>query len=144
MGLSDRVVHPGSINIFCEKKGGSHRMYIDYQELNKLSVKNRYLLPRIEGLFDHLHDSSWFSKIDLCSGYHQMRFKVENMQKTVFKTCYGQYEFVVMLFGVTNAQATFMDLMNRMFKLMRYWSVIIFIDDIVVYSKTKEHQEDHM
>ena len=93
------------------KKDGSHRMCIDYRELNKLMVKNRYPLPMIDDLFDQLQGASWFSKIDLRSGYHQVRVREENVEKTMFRTRYGHYEFVVMLFGLTNMMTIFMDLM---------------------------------
>ena len=99
--------------MFVKKKDGSHRMYIYYRELNKLTVKNCYPLPRIDDLFDQLHGTYWFSKIDLRSGYHQMRIRDEDILKTTFRTRYGHYEFVVMPFGLTNAPAVFMDLMNR-------------------------------
>ena len=103
----------GAPILFVRKKDGSHWMCIDYRELNKVTVKNRYPLPRIDDLFDQLQGASWFSKIDLRSGYHQMRVRDEDVQKTAFRTRYGHYEFVVMPFGLTNATAAFMDLMNR-------------------------------
>ncbi|GJU85847.1 putative reverse transcriptase domain-containing protein [Tanacetum coccineum] len=99
--------------IIFKKKDGSFRMCIDYQELNKLTVKNRYPLPRIDDLFDQLQGSSVYSKIDLRSGYHQLRVREEDIPKTAFRTRYGHYEFQVMPFGLTNAPAVFMDLMNR-------------------------------
>ena len=127
-----------------KKKDGSHRMCIDYRELNKVTVKNRYPLPRIDDLFDQLHGASWFSKIDLRSGYHQMRVREDDVQKTAFRTRYGHYEFVVMPFGLTNAPTAFMDLMNHMCRPMLDRSLIVFIDDILVYSKTQEDHEGHL
>ena len=119
-------------------------MCIDYRELNKLMVKNRYPLPRIDDLFDQLQGASWFSKIDLRFEYHQMRVRDEDIQKTAFRTRYGDYEFVVMPFGLTNAPATFMDLMNRACRPMLDRSVIVFIDNILVYSKSREQHEEHL
>ena len=95
-----------------KKKDDSHQMCIDYRELNKVIVENRYPFPRIDDLFDQLQGASWFSKIDLCAGYHQMRVRDVDVQKTAFQTCYGHYEFVVMPFGLINAPVVFMDLMN--------------------------------
>nr|GFA46612.1 retrotransposon protein, putative, Ty3-gypsy subclass [Tanacetum cinerariifolium] len=103
----------GAPVLFVKKKDGSFRMYIDYQELNKLTVNNRYPLPRIDDLFDQLQGSSVYSKIDLMSGYHQLRVREQDIPKTAFRTCYGHYKFQDMPFGLTNAPAVFMDLMNR-------------------------------
>nr|GFB43554.1 retrotransposon protein, putative, Ty3-gypsy subclass [Tanacetum cinerariifolium] len=103
----------GAPVLFVKKKDGSFRMCIDYQELNKLTVKNRYLLPRIDDLFDQFQGSSVYSKIDLRSGYHKLRVREEHILKTTFRTRYGHYEFQVMPFGLTNAPAVFMDLMNQ-------------------------------
>ena len=141
--LDKGFIHPssspwGAPILFVKKKDGSHRMFIDYRELNKVTVKNRYPLPRIDDLFDQLQGASWFSKIDLRSGYHQMRVREEDTQKTAFQTRYGHYEFVVMPFGLTNAPAAFMDLMNRVCMPMLDRSVVVFIDDILVYSKIQE------
>ncbi|GJY42997.1 putative reverse transcriptase domain-containing protein [Tanacetum coccineum] len=119
-------------------------MCIDYRELNKLTIKNRYPLPRIDDLFDQLQGSSVYSKIDLRSGYHQLHIKEEDILITAFRTRYGHFEFQVMLFGLTNAPAVFMDLMNRVCKPYLDKFVIVFIDGILVYSKDEEEQGKHL
>ncbi|GJU76562.1 putative reverse transcriptase domain-containing protein [Tanacetum coccineum] len=116
-------------------------MCIDYRELNKLTVKNRYPLPRIDDLFDQLQGSNVYSKIDLRSGYHQLRVREEDIPKTTFRTRYGHYE---MPFGLTNAPAVFMDLMNRVCKPFLDKFLIVFIDDILIYSKNKKEHEEHL
>ncbi|GKE61136.1 putative reverse transcriptase domain-containing protein [Tanacetum coccineum] len=134
----------GAPVLFVKKKDGSFRMCIDYQELNKLTVKNRYPLPRIDDLFDQLQGSSVYSKIDLRSGYHQLRVREEDILKTAFRTRYGHYEFQVMPFGLTNAPAVFMDLINRVCKPYLDKFVIVFIDDILIYLKSKQEHEEHL
>ncbi|GKF37788.1 putative reverse transcriptase domain-containing protein, partial [Tanacetum coccineum] len=148
--LSDKgFIRPSSLPwgapvLFVKKKDGSFRMCIDYQELNKLTVKNRYPLPRIDNLFDQLQGSSVYSKIYLRSGYHPLRVREEDILNTAFRTRYGHYKFQVMPFGLTNAPAMFMDLMNRVCKPYLDKFVIVFIDDTLIYSKNKQKHEEHL
>ena len=120
------------------------RMCIDYQELNKVTIKNKYPLPRIDDLFDQLQGASVFSKIDLWSRYHQLRIREANIPKIAFRTHYGHYEFVVMPFGLTNAPAVFMDLTNMVFKDYLDKFIVVFIDDIFTYSRTKEGHAEYL
>nr|GEV38752.1 putative reverse transcriptase domain-containing protein [Tanacetum cinerariifolium] len=134
----------GAPVLFMKKKDRSFRMCIDYRELNKLTVKNRYPLLRIDDLFDQLQGSSVYSKITLRSGYHQLRIKEEDIPITAFRTRYGHFEFQVMPFGLTNAPAVFMDLMNHVCKPYLDKFVVVFINDILVYSKDEEEHEKHL
>nr|GEU54223.1 putative reverse transcriptase domain-containing protein [Tanacetum cinerariifolium] len=133
----------GALVLFVKKKDGSFRTCIDYRELNKLTVTNRYPLPRIDDLFDQLQGSSVYLKIDLRSGYHQLRVR-KYIPKTAFRACYGHYEFQVMPFGLTNASAIFIDIVNQVYKPYLDKFVIVFIDDILIYSKNKEEHEEHL
>ena len=128
----------GALVLFVRKKDGSLWLCIDYRQLNQVTVKNKYPLPRVDDLLDQLRGAKVFSKIDLRSGYHQVRVRDDDIQKTAFKTRYGHYKFVVMPFGLTNAPMVFMDLMNRV--LWEYLDrfIIVFIDDILVYSRNVE------
>ncbi|GJW70574.1 putative reverse transcriptase domain-containing protein [Tanacetum coccineum] len=134
----------GAPILFVKKKDGSFRKCIDYRELNKLTIKNRYPLPRIDDLFDQLQGSSVYSKINLRSGYHQLRVRDEDIPKTIFRTRYIHYEFQVMPFGLTNAPAVFMDLMNRVRKPYLDKFIIVFIDDILIYSRNEEDHANHL
>ena len=130
--------------LLVKKKDGSSRLCVDYRELNMMTIKNKYPLPRIDDLMDHLHGSSMFSKIDLQSGHHQILVKADDVQKTAFRSKYGHYEYVVTPFGVTNAPAVFMDYMNRIFRPFLDKFIVVFIDEILIYSRTPEEHADHL
>src|SRR3984957_15632131 len=134
----------GAPVLFVKKKDGSMRMCVDYRDLNRITVKNRYPLPRMEELFDRLKGAKYFSKIDLRSGYHQVRIHPDDVHKTAFRTRYGHYEFLVLPFGLTNAPSTFMNLMQSIFGSHLDFFVIVFLDDILIFSKNKQQHEQHV
>ncbi|XP_048635110.1 uncharacterized protein LOC106428537 [Brassica napus] len=134
----------GAPVLFVKKKDGSFRLCIDYRGLNKVTIKNKYPLLRIDELLDQFQGASWFSEIDLASGYHQIAIAEGDVRKTAFRTRYGHYEFVVMPFGLTNAPAAFMKLMNDVFREHLDKCVIVFIDDILVYSRSREEHAEHL
>jgi hypothetical protein len=134
----------GAPVLFVSKKDGSRRMCVDYRSLNEVTIKNKYPLPWIEDLFDQMKGAKIFLKIDLRSGYHQLKIRAEDVPKTTFTTRYGLYEFLVMSFGLTNAPAYFMNLMNKVFMEYLDQFVVVFIDDILIYSPNEETHEDHL
>ena len=134
----------GAPVLFVRKTDGSLRLCIDYREINKATIKNKYPLPQIDDLFDQIARSAIFSKIDLRSGYHKLRIREEDVPKTAFRTRYGYYEFLVMPFGLTNAPGAFMDLMNGVFEDFIDEFIIVFIDEILVYSKNKKEHAQHL
>jgi hypothetical protein len=134
----------GASVLFVQKKDGSQRMCVDYRSLNDVTMKNKYPLPLIEDLFDQMRGARVFSKIDLRSGYHQMKIRPSDISKTAFSTRYGLYEFTVMSFGLTNAPAYFMNLMNKVFMEYLDRFVVVFIDDILIYSKSDSDHEEHL
>ena len=127
----------GAPVIFAKKKDKTFRLCIDYRQLNKVTIKNQYPLPRIDGLFDQLRGARVYSKIDLRTGYHQLRVRETDIPKSAFGTCYGHFEFTVMPFGLTNAPAAFMDLMHRVFQPYLDQFVVVFVDDILIYSSLR-------
>ncbi|XP_015165293.1 RNA-directed DNA polymerase homolog [Solanum tuberosum] len=134
----------GAPVLFMRKKYGSLRMCIDYRQPNKATIKNKYPLSRIDDLFDQLQGVECFSKIDLKSGYHQIGVREKDVPKTSFRTKYGHFEFLVMSFGLSNAPSVFIDLMNSIFRLYLDAFLIVFIDDILVYSHSKVEHANHL
>jgi hypothetical protein len=134
----------GAPVLFVERKDGTERMCINYQSLNEVTIKNKYPLPWIEDLFDQIKGASVFSKFDLRSGYHQLKIQESDIPKTTFHTWYGLYEYTVMSFGLTNAPAYFMYLMNKVFMEYLDKFVVVFIGDILIFSKTEEEHEKHL
>ena len=141
-GYIQPSVSPWSIPVlFAKKKDGTLRMCINYRGLNQCTIKNKYPIPRIDELLDRLNGSSIYTKIDLKSGYYQIRIKEEDIPKTGFNTRYGHYEFTVIPFGLTNAPITFNCLMSDILSKQLDEYVLVFFDDILVYSKnTKDHK----
>jgi hypothetical protein len=142
--IRPRVSPWGAPILFVKKNDGTLRLCIDFGQLNKITLKNKYHLPRIDDLFDQLKDAKIFSKIDLRSSYHQVRIKEEDISKTVFRTRYGRYEFTVVPFGLSNAPVVFMCLMDGICREYLDKFVILFLDDIIIYSKSEEEHEQHL
>jgi hypothetical protein len=148
--LKKGLIRPSSSEWGCptlfvkQKKDNSLRMCVDYQPLNAVTIKNKYPLPWIDILFDQLSKAKVFSKIDLRSGYHQIKFRPQDVPKTAFSTRYGLYEYLVMSFGLTNAPAYFMYLMNSIFMPELDKFVIVFIDNILIYSENEEDHTEHL
>ena len=134
----------GAPVLFDKKKDKTLLLFIDYRQLNRVTIKNKYPLLRIDDLFDQLRGARVYSKIDLRTGYHQIRVRETGIPKTAFRTRYGHFEFTLMPFGFTNAPAAFMDLMNRVFHPYLDWFVVVFVDDIFIYSKKEKDHEDHL
>jgi hypothetical protein len=130
--------------LFVKKKDQSLRLCVDYWPLNAITVKNKYPLSRIDILFDQLAGAKVFSKVDFRSGYHQIKIRLEDISKTAFSTRYGLYEYLVMSFGLTNAPAHFMYLMNSVFMSMLDKFIMVFIDDMLIYSKNEEEHMKHL
>ena len=145
--LSKGLIRPstspfGSPILFVKKKDGTLRMVIDYRSLNKITIKNKYPLPRIDDLFDRLQGGKYFSSLDLMSGYHQIKIKDSDVPKTAFRTPVGHYEFLVLPFGLSNAPATFQSVMNRIFEHLDF--IIVYLDDILIFSKSLEEHKQHV
>ena len=134
----------GAPVLFAKKKDKTLRLCIDYRQLNRVTIKNRYPLPRIDDLFDQLRRARVYSKIDLRTGYHQLRVREADIPKTAFRTRYGHFEFTVIPFRLTKAPAAFIGLMNRVFQPYLDQFVVVFVDDILIYSQSEVEHEDHL
>ena len=134
----------GAPVLFAKKKDMTLRLYIDYKQLNRVTIKNRYPFPRIDDLFDQLRGARVYSKIDLCTSYHQLRVRETDIPKTAFRMRYRHFEFTVMPFGLTNTPAAFMDLMQRVFQPYLDQFVVVFVDDILIYSQSEWEHEYHL
>ena len=142
--IRPRTLPWGAPILFANKKDKTLRLCVDYRQLNRVTIKNRYPLPRIDDFFDQLRRALVYSKIDLHTGYHQLRVREVDIPKTTFRTRYGNFEFTVMPFGLMNVPAAFMDLMHRVFHPYLDRFVVVFVDDILIYSETEEDHEDHL
>jgi hypothetical protein len=147
--LDKGYIHPsispwGCSALFVEKKDNELHLCVNCRPLNAVTMKNKYPLPHIDIMFDQLAGAQVFSKIDLCSGYHQIKIRVEDIHKTTFTTRYGLFEYLVMSFGLMNASAHFMYLMNSIFMMELDKFVVVFIDDILIYSTCMKKHEEHL
>ena len=134
----------GAPMLFSKKKDKTLRLYIDYKQLNRVTINNRYPLPRINDLFDQLRGVRVYSKINLHTDYHQLRVKEADILKTTFRTWCGHFEFTVMPFGLTNASTTFIDIMHRVLQPYLNQFVMVYVEDILIYSKSEEEHKSHM
>ena len=134
----------GRSGLFAKKKDKMVRLCIDYRQLNRVMIKNRYPLPRIDDLFDQLRGARVYSKIVLRTGYHKLRVREANIPKTAFRTPYGSFVFTMMPFGLTNVPVVSMDLMHSVFQPYLDKCVVVFVGDILIYSKSEEEHEDHL